>query len=213
VTASDRPTGEELAATSEVTGDESGPAPRWEAWRAVGRSVVASGALLARRRVRFPRDRVGLRLRFADGSSARVFRETRVDGDPPSDPCVLVIGFRLRLIRGRAHRLFEAESILNTPLFVGFPGMVSKLWVAHDRSGVYRGLYEWDTAVAAHHYASSLWRVLEIGCVPGSIHYHVLPGLRRDDVLADPASEARGGSEARDGSLPDRTWWRLIASW
>jgi hypothetical protein len=30
--------------------------------------------------------------------------------------------------------VFRAESILNTPLFAGFPGFVSKLWLAHDEN-------------------------------------------------------------------------------
>lgn len=64
----------------------------------------------------------------------------------PRGPCVLIVGFRLRFIRGRAHRLFEVGSTLNTSLFVGFPGMVSALLVAPDRSGVCGGVYEWDTS-------------------------------------------------------------------
>ena len=160
--------------------------------------------MLARQMVHLPRAQVGRQLRFADGSAARVFRETRVDRNQPADPCVLVIAFRLRLVSGRAHRLFEVESILNTPLFVGFPGMVSKLWIAHDRFGVYRGLYEWDGPENARHYASSLWRVLEIGCVPGTIRYEILPGLSRDDVLSDPARMARKEQPS------DHAWWRLV---
>jgi hypothetical protein len=41
-----------------------------------------------------------MRLRFADGTSARVYRETVVDQDATRDPCVLVVGFRLRVVRG-----------------------------------------------------------------------------------------------------------------
>jgi hypothetical protein len=62
-------------------------------------------------------------LQFADGTTARVFRETVVDRPPPEDPCVLVVAFGLRLLRGRWHKLFLWECILNTPLFVGFPGL------------------------------------------------------------------------------------------
>ena len=60
------------------------------------------------------------------------------------EPVVLVVAFRLRWVRGRGHALFRAESLLNTPLFVGFPGFVSKLWVAHDEGHVYRGVYQWN---------------------------------------------------------------------
>jgi hypothetical protein len=78
------------------------------------------------------------------------------------------------------------ESILNTPLFAGFPGFVSKLWLSHDANGIYRGLYEWDGPARAEQYARSLWRVLELVSEHGSIDYRVLPGLRRDEVLAHP---------------------------
>jgi len=117
---------------------------------------------------------------------------------------VLIVEFRLRLVRGTGHALFRAESLLNTPLFVGYPGYVSKLWVANDQHGVYRGVYEWDGPARAENYARCLWRVLELVSVPGSIHYRVLPGLRRDDVLADP--------RAIDRIAPDDTaaWWRLV---
>ncbi len=107
-------------------------------------------------------------------------------------------------VRGFGHRLFESESILNTPLFVGFPGYVSKLWLTHDENDTYRGFYEWDGAGRAESYARSLWRVLALGSVPGSIRYHVLPGLRRDAVLADP--------HLLDAYAPEEqeAWWRLV---
>ena len=60
------------------------------------------------------------------------------------DPCVLVVEFRLRAVRGLGHAAFRRESLLNTPLFAGFPGFVSKLWLADDERCRYRGFYEWD---------------------------------------------------------------------
>jgi hypothetical protein len=116
------------------------------------------------------------------------------------EPCALVVSFRLRMVRGRGHRVFRWESILNTPLFVGFPGFVSKLWLAHDELGNYRGLYEWDGPSRAEHYARCLWRVLAIVSVPGSIHYRVLPGLTLDALLTEQAQS----------DVPD--WWRPVAS-
>lgn len=141
----------------------------------------------AQRRIHLPRDHVGRHLRLPDGTAARVYRETVVGRGPAADPCVLVVAFRLRGVRGRGHALFRWESLLNTPLFVGFPGLVSKLWLAHDSRGTYRGrgLYEWDGPRAAAAYARALWRVLALVSVTGSIDYRIAPGLRRDDILAD----------------------------
>ena len=91
---------------------------------------------------------VGVKLlRFADGTTGRVYRETVVDHDCVADPCVLVVCFSVcGFVRGPFHTLFVGESMLNTPLFVGFPGFVSKLWLASDDNGVYRGVYGWDGA-------------------------------------------------------------------
>jgi hypothetical protein len=178
------------------------PLPRTTAWPAVARCFATSLVMLARRQVHTPRGNVGRVIRFADGSSGRVYRETVVAGTP-SDPCFLVVSFRLRWIRGSGHAVFRLESILNTPLFVGFPGFVSKLWLAHDSRGIYRGLYEWDGADRAERYARSLWRVLELVSERGSIDYRVFPGLSRDDVLADPHMLDRYAS------VDEGKWWRV----
>jgi hypothetical protein len=189
--------------TSGLPAPSQAPLPRPVAWRGVGRCVLRSATLLLRRELRLPRENVGRVLLFADGSSARVYRETVRTG-ATRDPCVLVVGFRLRFVRGRGHAWFRVESILNTPLFAGFPGFASKLWMAHDGHGTYRGVYEWDGAERAERYARSLWRVLELGCEDGSIGFRVLPGLRRDAVIEDPS--------LLDGLVPEEpdAWWRIV---
>ena len=168
--------------------------------RAVLRCAFRTAVLLARHRVRQPHDNLGRVLHFADGTSARVYRETVVRRHPTTAPATLVVEFRLRWVRGRGHALFRAESLLNTPLFVGFPGFVSKLWLAHDQNDVYRGVYEWDDPTLAHAYARALWWVLALVSVRGSIHYIVLPGLHRDEFVADPGLVDAGEELG--------TWWQ-----
>ena len=81
---------------------------------------------------------------------------------------------------------------------------MSKLWLANDEHGVYRGIYEWDGPARAEHYARSLWRVLALVSAPGSIHYVVRPGQRRDALLAAPQLLAP--------PAPDEvgSWWRPV---
>jgi hypothetical protein len=172
------------------------PLPARAAAKAVVRCVAATVRLLREHRIQQPTAHLGDVLSFADGSSAPVYRETVVARARTAEPCALIVEFRLRWIRGRGHALFRAESLLNTPLFVGFPGFVSKLWLAHDRRGCYRGVYEWDDPALAHAYAGALWRVLALVSEPGSIHYTVIPGCTRSELLA--------GRGARDGG-----WWRV----
>jgi hypothetical protein len=173
------------------------------AFTALVRCAVTCGWLLLRHRTHLPRQHLGMRLRFADGTSARVYRETIVDQASVDDPCLLVVKFRLRFVHGRAHALFRWESLLNTVLFLGFPGLVSKLWCAHDEHEVYRGVYEWDGAGRAEHYVRCLWRVLALVSEADSIDYAIVPGLRRDDALA--------GAAVLDASASDSDrWWRLV---
>lgn len=182
--------------------NEQMPLPYGIATRGVIRCIATTIGLLARQRIHLPKEHGGMRLRFADGTSARVYRETVVEGTP-EDPCVLVVEFRLWAVRGWGHTAFRWESLLNTPLFVGFPGFVSKLWMAHDEHNVYRGVYEWDGPERAEYYARCLWRVLALCSVPDSIHYMVLPGLRRDALLAAPHLLATRSDVAA-------AWWRPI---
>lgn len=175
------------------------PLPFPDAVRGLARCALVSTWLMARRRIHHPRGAVGTRLDFPGGTSSWVYRETVIDRPPAAEPCVLVVEFRLRAVRGRAHALFRAESWLNGPLFAGFPGLLTKWWVAADERGVYRGLYEYDGAQRADRYARALWWVLAVVSVRGSIRHVVVPGVRRGDVLV-PAATGDGALELRLGS-------------
>jgi len=175
------------------------PLPVLSAVHDVARCAWVTLGLLARRRIRQPSGHIGELVSFADGTSARVYRETVVTDRSVHEPCALVVEFRLRWVRGRGHAMFRAESLLNTPLFVGFPGFVSKLWLAHDETGMYRGVYEWDDPALAHRYARALWRILALVSERRSIHYVVVPGCTRAELLAGATAPA------------SRAWWRVTA--
>lgn len=191
------------AATHRGNGEEPPLALRC-ALRALGGSTVRSLELLADARLHQPTRNRNRRVRFADETSATVYRETLVDREQVAQPAVLVVAFRLRIgAHWLSHAAFRWESVLNTVLFAGFPGFVSKLWFRADEKGVYRGLYQWDGAADAVAYVRALWWVLSLVAERASIHYAVLPGLERDAVLALPALLER--LDAAPGG-----WWRPI---
>jgi hypothetical protein len=170
---------------------------------ALAACLVRTAGLLVRRRIRQPIASRGREIFFADGSSAVVYRETVIDRPPPASPAVLVVGFRLRHVhRQWSHALFRLESELNTLLFAGFRGLVSKLWLRHDQHGLYRGFYQWDDPELAVAYVRALWWALALVSETASIQYAVLPGLFRDEVLADPAVIDASLRAAPGG------WWR-----
>jgi hypothetical protein len=144
-------------------------------------------------------------MRFADGSTSFVFRETAIRDPNPRGPAVLVVQFRLRAFGHRRflHALFRRECILHTPLFAGFPGFQTKLWISDTATGVYRGLYEWDGPERAADYADQLVRLLVPLSTHGSVRYHVIPGIGRRDLFA--ASGLAGTGQAQEAGA----WWRL----
>jgi hypothetical protein len=147
-----------------------------------------------------PRGLVGATLPFADGTTSLVFRETVRTGVPTPEPILLVIQFRLAMLGSSPalHAAFRRECILHMPLFAGFPGFRSKLWADDVATGVYRGLYQWDGAEAARHYARRMVGLLAPFSTAGSARSHIVDGLLRDDYLHGSVA---GGPE--DG------WWRL----
>lgn len=101
------------------------------------------------------------------------------------------------------HGLFRRECVLHTPLFAGFPGFRSKLWLSDTTTGIYRGMYQWDGPDRAVTYAETLARLLRPVCVPGSVRYRVVPGVVRDDFLRDPDAAGAVGRGTEDA------WWLL----
>jgi hypothetical protein len=118
---------------------------------------------------------------------------------------VLVVQFRLRAFGHRRflHALFRRECILHTPLFAGFQGFCSKLWISDTATATYRGLYEWDGPERAADYASQLVRLLIPLSTGGSVGYHVVPGIRRQDLFDARGPASDGPKQGADA------WWRL----
>lgn len=153
-------------------------------------------------------DHLGWTLVFGDGTSSLVYRESVCTAPRTGAPCLLVVAFQLRFIgvNPAGHAAFRAESLLNTPLFAGFPGFRSKLWLTDTVTGVYRGVYEWDGPAEAGTYARTLSRLLRLVSVPGTVRHHVVDGLTPAQVLAHPSllGPEPGRPDGSDG------WWRLI---
>jgi hypothetical protein len=173
--------------------------------RAFASCALVTASLLSARELRLPKLHVGRRLNFADGTTSRVYRETTRRGAPTRQPTLLVVQFRLRLIGNSKllHVAFRAESILNTVLFAGCPVSRTKLWCTDERTGSYRGVYEWDGAERATWYATTLSGLLRLVSEPGSVRFHVVAGVRRDDFLRDPRVIG-----LQEPASADR-WWRL----
>ena len=164
---------------------------------ALANCAVRTADLILHERLHEPTHNVGREVRWADGTTSLVYRETTVDRTP-TQPCTLVVRFRLRGVRRPwIHTLFRLVSELNTVLFAGFPGFVSKLWFAADEDGVYRGVYDWDGVESAHAYVRALWWALMVVSVRSSIEHVVVPGVGRDELLRHPGMAAANAAWCR----------------
>lgn len=194
---------DELLPGRPMVGAEQPPLPFASAMALIVRCAAHTSTLLARHQLRLPHDNLGLRVGFGDGSTGRVYRETVADGYAVEAPVVLVVEFRLKVLSGTAgHAYFRAVSLLNTPLFAGFAGFRSKLWLAADERGRYRGIYQWDGAERALEYVRALWWPLALVSDVESIHYRVLPGVWRDEML---------GLVAKLPEPAEAEWWRVVS--
>lgn len=148
-------------------------------------SVARFLRLAASRVLRLRRDRVDALYRIEQGGTYRVFRETVSDDGTPERSAVLVVGFRLRVVRSNAllHWIFQRACILTTPFWSGFRGFRVKLWMVDPQSKSYLGIYDWAGEVNARTYADTLVRVLRPLSTPGSVWYELYPDQELEAFL------------------------------
>jgi len=158
--------------------------------------------MTARHRLARPADHVGAMLSFRDGTTSRVFRETCVVGAATSEPVLLAIRFRLAFLDdlGPLHAGFRRECLIHTPLFAGFRGFRSKLWLEDGDTRIYRGVYQWDGERDAATYAARMVGLLAPLSNRGTAEFQLVPGLTRLNFLLDPDVTTDGPSDG---------WWRL----
>lgn len=156
----------------------------------------------AQHRLARPADHTGITLSFRDGTTSRVFRETCVVGAGTVDPVLLVIRFRLAFLDDLElpHAGFRRECVIHTPLFAGFRGFRSKLWLEDEDTRIYRGVYQWDGEEDAATYAARMVGLLAPFSNRGIARFQLVPGLTRLDYLVDPDVTTGGASDE---------WWRL----
>lgn len=132
-------------------------------------SVVKFADMVLRRDLRLVRDRLGAQLRVKE-STYSIFRETQ-KMSTEGETVVLVIGFRLKLIRSSRllHYLFQRICIFTTPFWSGLPGFKVKLWMVDPVTKNYLGIYDWRDREQAAAYIGFLLPILRFFSVPGSV--------------------------------------------
>lgn len=153
--------------------------------RLAATSARSFPGLAARHQLHRDHQITGASFEIDDAGIYEVFRDTRSEVDWPEPPVVLVVGFRLKVIRSNplAHWLFQRACLLTTPFWSGLPGFKVKLWMVDPQTKNYLGIYDWRGEQEAQTYVNALVRVLGSLSTTGSVWYRLLPDERLESFL------------------------------
>lgn len=147
-------------------------------WGVIKKAVVSTGrfvGLVGQKSLHLRRARVGTTYKINQTDPYTVFRETVCSKEITDRPVVLIVGFRLKLLRSNPvlHWLFQRGCILTTPFWSGFRGFKVKLWMVDPKAKNYLGIYQWLGRDNAQVYARSLMRVLRPLSTNASVWYEI----------------------------------------
>lgn len=148
-------------------------------------SFIRYVVLVGRRAIRLRYKRVGS-VYLIEGDRYKIFRETVSNIHDGNAPVILVIGFRLKLIRSNVffHWLFQRICIVTTPFWSGLSGFKVKLWMVHPATKNYLGVYEWRGMQNANMYLGFLMPILRFFSVKDSVWVKQFSGLDLEGYLS-----------------------------
>lgn len=122
-------------------------------------------------------DRLGqtYNVHHSERTNYTVFRETESRDGSIDTFSVLIVGFRLRFLGSNPmlHWLFQRICIISTPIWSGFHGFRTKLWMVDRLTKNYLGIYEWAGDQNALAYVEWLVKILRPLSIAGSVWYEI----------------------------------------
>lgn len=111
----------------------------------------------------------------------KVFRRVDLDpsGDQPESPgAIFKVCFHFARFSADTNRIL---SLIPIPFIVAQPGFRSKTWLIGQESGIFQGLYEWDTVKDAKNYWTSFpMNLMKKRAVPSSLTYSISEISKRE---------------------------------
>lgn len=121
------------------------------------------------------KNRLGKRFKAPNGKVYQVFRETFSDKVYKKKEVTLIVAFRLKFIGSNSffHWLFQRLCLLDTPLWVGFPGFKEKFWMVEPKTKDYLGIYKYEGKENALKYANYICSILRPVSTKNSVWYKI----------------------------------------
>ena len=128
-----------------------------------------------RGRVHFPKDCIG-DVHAGPDEEFVVFRKLVLDPietQPEKPGAVFKVRFRFAKLSAKANRRL---SLIPAPFIAAQPGFRSKTWMFGRDTGIFQGVYEWDSVADAEAYWTSFpLRLMKRRAVAGSVSYEIVP--------------------------------------
>jgi len=131
----------------------------------------ASGLLLSGR-IHFPKNRLGETIQ--DEEEFKIFRQVILDptrDQPERLGAIFKVCFHFARFSTNTNKIL---SLMPIPFIVAQPGFRSKTWLIGQETGLFQGLYEWDTVKDAENYWTSFpMNLMKKRAVPSSLTYSI----------------------------------------
>ena len=135
--------------------------------------LARATSLRIRGRVHFLKDCIG-DVQPGKDENYKVFRKVVLDPskDQPEKPgAIFIVRFRFARFAAKTNRFL---SLIPIPFIVAQPGFRSKTWMMGLKTGLFQGLYEWDSIEDAEKYWSSFpMKLMKRRAVPETLNYEV----------------------------------------
>ena len=129
--------------------------------------------LMLQGRIRFPKDSIG-NVERGEDEDFEVFRKMILKPSKEQTGklgALFDVRFRFARFGFVANRLL---SLIPIPFIAAQPGFRSKTWMIGRKTGMFRGLYEWDTIGGAERYWESFpMRMMKRRAVPDTLHHEI----------------------------------------
>lgn len=136
--------------------------------------------LFLRRKIHFPKERIGIVIKTKDKQEFTIFREVIVN-KKIDKPAVFRVKFLLSSMKPENNIRF---SWLPVPFFIGLPGFQAKVWTLNYKNNYFQGIYQWENQEYAEKYSKSFaYRFMSGRSIPGTVSFKIIPNTTLEEYL------------------------------
>lgn len=143
-------------------------------------SIFNTINLLLRRKIHFPKEKIGKVIVTEDWQEFTIFREVIIDKKIDKS-AVFKVKFLLSGMKPENNIRF---SWLPVPFFIGLQGFQAKVWTLNYENNYFQGIYQWKNEKYAKKYSKSFaYRFMSSRSVQGTVSFEIIPNSTLEEYL------------------------------